>query len=52
MGIAAMFLLPPSIRSLFDNSQLLDVIIIGVRAVLGVVLGVCGYLIVSIANSK
>ena len=53
LGIAAMFLLPPSIRSLFDDSQLLDVMIIGVRGVLGVVLGVCGYLlIVSIANSK
>ena len=46
LGITAMFTLPPPVRSLFNGSQLLDVMIVGVRGALGVVLGVCGYLLV------
>jgi hypothetical protein len=53
LGITAMLVLPPPIKSLFNGSQLFGVMIVGVRGVLGVVLGVCGYLLVfGTSNSK
>jgi hypothetical protein len=45
LGIAAIFLLPPSIESLFDNSYLFGVAIIAFRATVGTVLGVCAYML-------
>jgi hypothetical protein len=45
LGIAAMFLLPPPIKSLFHDSHLFGVAIVAVRATLGAVLGVCAYLL-------
>jgi len=48
-----MFVLPPPIKSFFNDSQLFGVMIVGVRGALGVVLGVCGYLLVfGTPNSK
>ena len=53
LGITVMFVLPPPIKSFFNDSQLFGVMIVGVRGALGVVLGVCGYLLVfGTPNSK
>jgi hypothetical protein len=45
LGIAAIFLLPPQIKSLFEGSHLFGVMIVLVRVTLGTVLGVYGYLL-------
>jgi hypothetical protein len=45
LGITAILLLPPPIKSLFDSSHLSGVVIVLVRVALGTVLGVCGYLL-------
>jgi hypothetical protein len=52
-GIIATLLLPPSVHSAFNESQLFAVVIVLVRATLGVVIGVYAYLILFGApNSK
>ena len=45
LGITTMFLLPPQIGSLFDGSYFFGAAIVVVRAALGAVLGVCGYML-------
>jgi hypothetical protein len=45
LGITTMLLLPQQIESLFNGSRLLGVAIVVVRAALGAVLGVCGYML-------
>jgi hypothetical protein len=45
LGITFIFVLPPSIESLFNDSYLFGIVSVGIRGVLGVVLGVCGYLL-------
>lgn len=53
LGIAAIFVLPPPLESLFYGSKLLGITIVCVRAALGVALGVCAYLLVfGYSNSK
>jgi hypothetical protein len=45
LGIAVMVLLPPPINSVFDTSTIFGVAIVGVRATLGAVVGIYGYLL-------
>jgi hypothetical protein len=45
VGVTAMLLLPPQIKSTFEDSHLFGVVIVLVRVTLGTVLGVCGYLL-------
>jgi hypothetical protein len=44
-GIAVILLLPPSMESVFYGSIAWGIIVVGVRVVLGVVLGACAYLL-------
>jgi hypothetical protein len=46
LGIAVMFVLPPPMETLFYGSKLLGIIVVCVRAALGVALGACAYLLV------
>jgi hypothetical protein len=53
LGITVTLMLPPPITSLLDDSNLFGAVILLVRATLGTVLGVYGYLIFfDVPNSR